>query len=410
MIHSDLKPRNYYLDRIKPHIGNHLIKLFTGLRRSGKSYLMLNLMEWLEKTDQEANIIYINKELYEFDAINDYHSLQAFFDEKWKEGFNNYFFVDEVQEIDKFEKCIRNVLSLKKADIYLSGSNAEILSGELATLLSGRYIEIKVYPLSYPEFLDFFDYTNTSESFLRYHQNGGMPGLLNIHPSPASINDYLNGILSTVILKDVVARHNIRNVSFLENLIRYLADNVGSLVSAKNVSDFLKSQKVNVSPNLVLDYLSHLSMAFIICKVPRMEISGKKIFEIGDKFYFTDNGLRNVITGFRPDDLAKLLENTVYNHLVIAGYKVNVGKRGDKEIDFVAQKNGETIYVQVCLQLSGEKIFGREFGNLLAIPDNYLKYVVSLDSFTAPNTYKGIEHMKVADFCIQLINPFRSNP
>jgi hypothetical protein len=399
---SKIIKRGLYLDKIQPHISKNIIKVLVGHRRSGKSYLLLNIIEMITATDPKANIIFINKEYYEFDQIRDYHDLQFYFDEKFQPDSNNYFFVDEIQEISDFQKCIRNILSKELADIYISGSNADLLSGELATMLSGRYVEIRVHPLSYSEFLNFYQLEHNSVSFNRFLRQGGMPGLLHINQENEPINDYLQGILSTVLLKDVVARYNIRNVYFLENLVRFLADSTGSLVSAKNISDYLKSQKFALSPNLVLDYLGYLCNAFFTNKVLRKDIPGKKVFEVGEKYYFEDIGLRNVIGGYRPDDIAKILENVVYNHLIIAGHKVFVGKHGTKEIDFIAERNGETIYIQVCYLLTGENVMEREFGNLLAIPDNYKKYVVSMDKIAAPNTFKGIEHKYIPDFCKEL--------
>jgi len=403
MDYSKIKERTLYLDRVQPHIGRNVIKVLVGHRRSGKSYLMLNIIEMIKKSDVNANIIYISKEHYEFDNIKDYHDLQSYFDEMAKPLSNNYFFVDEIQEITEFEKCIRNILSKELADIYISGSNAGILSGELATLLSGRYVEIKVHPLSYNEFLDFFQFNHSEDSFARYLKQGGMPGLINISPEDEPVNDYLRGILSTVLLKDVVARYNIRNVHFLENLVRYLSENTGSLVSAKNISDYLKSQRVAVSPNIVLDYLGYLCNAFFTNKALRKDIARKKIFEVGEKYYFEDTGLRNTIAGYNPADFAGLLENVVYNHLVIAGYEVFVGKQGVKEVDFIAERGGETIYVQVCYLLAGDNVVEREFGNLLAIRDNYKKFVVSMDNYQVTNTYHGIEHRQIPDFCRELL-------
>lgn len=397
-----IKSRNLYLKRIQPHIGNNYIKVITGLRRSGKSYLMLNLMEKIRASDPKANIIYINKELYEFNNIRDYNNLQLYFDNKVVVGAANYLFVDEIQEISEFQKCLRNILSKSLADVYISGSNADILSGELATILSGRYIEIRVHPLSYNEFLVFFEKEPDTDNFNHYLRQGGLPGLLHVSGGDEPLNDYRRGILSTVLLKDIVARYNIRNVYFLENLVRYLADTAGSLVSAKNISDYLKSQRTAVSPNLVLEYLDHLCKAFFVNKVQRKKIAGKKIFEVSEKYYFEDIGLRNTVSVFMPDSLAGILENVVYNHLQIAGYEVFVGKQDHKEIDFIAERNGEIIYIQVCYLLVGEKVIEREFGNLLSIPDNYKKYVVSLDKVIAPNTYKGIEHKYIPDFIREL--------
>jgi len=287
------------------------------------------------------------------------------------------------------------------ADIYVTGSNSEMLSGEISGMLCGRYIEIRIHPLSYPEYISFFDLSDSNETFQKYITYGGMPGLINIAKNEQAFFDYLKGIYSTVLLKDVVARYNIRNVFFLENLARFLSRNIGSLVSAKTISDYLKSQQIKISPNITLDYLYYLCSAFLINKVKRIDIIGKKIFEVNDKFYFEDIGLRNVIASYQPGDIAVILENVVYNHLRIAGYEVNVGYKGGKEIDFVAKRNGETIYIQVCYLLSDNNVINREFGNLLEIPDNYRKYVISMDGLNAPNTYKGIEHLNIREFCLK---------
>lgn len=394
--------RPLYINKIEPHIGKHIIKVLVGLRRSGKSYLMLGIIDRIKQLYPDANIIYINKEHYEFDHIRNYHDLQAHFDKLHQAGSSNYFFVDEIQEIEHFEKCIRNIFSKKLADIYVSGSNSEILSGELAGMLSGRFVEIRVHPLSYSEFQEFHGVENSADTFRKYLIQGGMPGLININQADQPVNDYLMGVFSTVLLKDVVARYNIRNVPFLENLVRFLAGNTGSLVSAKSISDYLKSQKMAVSPNLVLDYLAFQCNAYFVNKVKRMDITGKKVFEVGEKYYFEDIGLRNTACGYRPADIGKLLENVVYNHLALCGYDVYVGRQGVREIDFVAERRGETIYIQVCYLLADERVEDREFGNLVAIPDNYRKFVVSMDDLRAGNTYKGIEHRYVPDFCMEL--------
>ncbi len=403
MEHPNYKVRDLYLKKVIPHIRKPLIKVFTGLRRSGKSYLILSVIDFIQKEDPAANIIYINKEYYEFDTIRDYHQLQDYFDQNHQTGTNNYLFVDEIQEIEGFEKSIRNIFSKNMADIYISGSNAEILSGELATMLSGRYVEIQLHPLSYPEFLNFYNLSDSAEAFDRYLKHGGMPGLMHVSSADGPIRDYLRGILSTVLMKDVVSRYNIRNVTFLENLIRYLSDNIASLISAKSISDFLKSQRIKVTPNLVLDYLNHLCRAYFANKVSRMDLTGKRIFDVGEKYFFEDLGLRNILVGYKPGDISKLLENVVYNHLIIAGYKVYVCQKGVTEIDFVAERDGETIYVQVCYLLSTNKVVEREFGNLLQIKDNYRKYVVSMDENLPTHTFKGIEHCHIRTFCKQIL-------
>jgi uncharacterized protein len=402
MAATQIIDRSLYLEKIDAHIGKHTIKVLVGLRRSGKSYLMLSIIDRIKQRNPDANIIYINKEHYEFDHIRSYHDLQVHFDGQFIAGAANYLFVDEIQEIDQFEKCVRNIFSKELADIYISGSNAGILSGELATLLSGRFIEIRVHPLSYSEFLEFFKLPHSTETFDKYLRQGGMPGLINTNLEVDPVNDYLRGILSTVLLKDVVARYNIRNVTFLENLISFLAGNTGSLVSAKNISDYLKSQQIKISPNLVLDYLGYQCNAYFVNKVRRKDITGKKIFEVGEKYYFEDIGLRNIAGGYQPGDINKILENVVYNHLALTGYDVYVGKLGAREVDFVAERRGETIYVQVCYLLSDDHVIKREFGNLMSIPDNFRKFVVSMDEYRADNTYQGIEHRYIPDFCLEL--------
>jgi uncharacterized protein len=222
-----------------------------------------------------------------------------------------------------------------------------MLSGELATYLSGRYIEIKVYGLSYSEFLTFHQLKDSVASFTRYLKNGGLPYLIHLPNEEHIVYDYLKNIYNTILFKDVVVRNNVRNIPFLENLVKYLCDNTGSLVSSKRISDFLKSQNIKMSTQVVLNYLSYLESAFFIFKVPRADISGKKIFEVGEKYYFEDLGLRNSIIGYKASDINKILENIVYTHLQMAGYTVYIGKTGDKEVDFVCKKAGEKIYIQV---------------------------------------------------------------
>lgn len=255
--------RQIYIDKIKPFIDKDVIKVVVGQRRVGKSYLFFQIMDEIKKKKKDASIIYINKELNEFDAIKNYQNLLDYIQKKVKNE-KNYIFIDEIQDIEKFEKALRSLKAKGKYDIYCTGSNANLLSSELATYLSGRYIEVKVFSLSYSEFLQFHKLKNSQESFLKYIKYGGLPYLRNLELNDDIVYHYLKSIYNTIILKDVVNRYNIRNVSFLENLVHYLADNTGSLVSAKKISDFLKSQKINISPNIVLDYLSFLVNAFFI--------------------------------------------------------------------------------------------------------------------------------------------------
>ncbi len=398
---KDYITRPYYLDRIKPYIGKDIIKVITGQRRAGKSYLLFQIMDVITASDPKAQIIYINKELYEFDFIDNYKVLLEYIKEKGKGKKKGYVFIDEIQDIDQFEKALRSLSAEGGYDIYCSGSNAGLLSGELATYLSGRYVEIKVFCLSYIEFLDFHKLKNNSDTFLKYVKYGGLPYLINLKLEDDIVFDYLKNIYNTILFKDVVKRHGIRNIAFLERLTLYLADNAGSLVSAKKISDFLKSQKTNISPNVVLNYLSHLESAFFILKVRRSEIAGKKIFEIGEKYYFEDLGLRHTIIGYRQNDIGRVLENLVFLHLKRSGYEITVGRIGEKEIDFSCEKKGERLYVQVAYMITDQRVHDREFGNLLHIKDNFTKMVVSMDEMTG-GKFKGIKHVNIRDFLVSV--------
>ncbi|MEP7196362.1 MAG: ATP-binding protein [Saprospiraceae bacterium] len=391
--------RPIYLDRICPFIGKPIIKVLTGQRRVGKSYLMLQVIDKIKKIDENINIIYIDKEKYDFDQIRNYEDLMEYCNNSEKPG-QNVLFIDEIQDITEFEKALRSLYTKSNFDIYITGSNANLLSGELATLLSGRYIEIQVNSLSYNEFLQFQSLKNSPENFMKFIRFGGLPNLIHLPLEEDIVYDYLVNIYNTILFRDVIKRHNIRNVSFLENLIKYLADNLGSIVSAKKISDFLKSQKISISPNTVLDYLDFIQRSFCIHKVQRLDIKGKRVFEIGEKYYFEDTGLRNSIVGFRLNEIHKLLENVVYNHLRILNYDVRIGILDQQEIDFVAQKNGEEVYIQVCYLIQDQNTHDREFGNLLQINNQFPKYVLSMDAPENSNTFKGIIHKSISDFLL----------
>ncbi len=390
------------MNRILPFIGQNLIKVLVGQRRVGKSYLLLQLMDKIREAEPDAPILYINKELHEFEAIQDHLSLNKHLAMHIKPGERNYIFIDEIQDINGFEKSLRSIQAKGEHDIYITGSNAFLLSGELATYLSGRYIEFKIFGLTYGEFLNFRKAADNAETFFEYLKFGGLPYLVNLELKDEHVFDYLRNIYAAILFKDVVARHSIRNVPLLENLVRYLAENIGNLLSAKSISDFLKAQKISVSPNVILNYLSFLEEAFFILKVNRTELKGKKFFEIGQKYYLEDLGLRHALLGYRPTDIGKLLENIVYLHLRVAGYEVYVGKYKDKEIDFVCQRGNEKIYIQVTYLLSDENTIKREFGNLELIQDNYPKFVLSLDEQASGNR-NGIEHRHIRDFLKALV-------
>lgn len=393
--------RHNYTEKVKPFIGKQIIKVLTGQRRVGKSYIMNQLMDFIKEENPSANIIYINRELEQFNHLLSNIELNAYLSDKFQEGNANYLFIDEIQEIESFQLTIRSLFAENKCDIFCTGSNATMLSGELATHLSGRYIEIKIHSLSFSEFLTFHKLEKGNESLMKYLTYGGMPYLQNIGLSDDLPFEYLKNVYSTILLKDVVARENIRNISFLENLVFYLSDNIGSLFSASNISKFLKSQRIEISPQLTMSYLKALSNAYFVHKVVRSEIGGLKIFEIGEKYYFEDLGLRNALKGFnQKSDIHKLLENAVYLHLLQSGYRIFVGKMDNKEIDFVADKNGLKIYVQVCLQITDQLVANREFGNLLMINDNYPKYVVTLNDLILGNDYQGIKQLNLLEFLL----------
>lgn len=392
---SSIKPRNTYINRIRPYMGKNLIKVLSGQRRVGKSYLLYQLMQLILEEQPNTNLIYINKEDLQFDHIKNAKDLNDYITTQIKPASRNAIFIDEIQDIQDFEKALRSLLLDETNDIYITGSNANMLSGELATYLSGRYVEFNVYSLSYNEFLFFHGLTDSNESLELYIKYGGLPYLINL-PLNDHAFEYLTSVYSTIIYRDVVSRYNIRNTQFLEKLVLFLADNIGSLFSAKRISDFLKSQHINLAHNQVLQYSSYLASAHIIHDVRRYDIAGRRIFEIGSKFYFENTGIRNAITGYYIKDKAKLLENVVYNHLLFLGYDVKVGALNTQEIDFVCERGGERVYVQVALRLEGQATIDREFGNLLNIQDNYPKMVVTEEQFDG-NTHEGIKHVHIRE-------------
>ncbi len=387
--------RQKYISRLVPFMGKPLIKVLIGQRRVGKSVLLEIIAKKLKSEGNQ--IIFIDKESYEFDHIKNYQDLMDYISDI-ASNEKVAIFVDEIQEIENFEKALRNFYKKPGFDIYITGSNANLLSGELATLLAGRYIEIEVFPLDYREYLALNNLDNSENNFQKYMQFGGMPGLSILPNESHPQKEYLQNIFNSIMYRDVIKKNQIRNVEFLENLISYIADNVGSPLSAKKISEYLKSQRINVSLNTVIDYLKFLANSFIIRQVKRQEIIVKKIFEIGEKYYFEDIGIRNIIRGFASTDIHKIMENVVFNHLKANGYDIKTGVLGSKEIDFVAQKSGETYYFQVTYLLNSESTIEREFGNLLAIPDNFKKYVISADTLSFTNTHKGIIHMNLREF------------
>lgn len=397
--------RKVYLDQIHPFIGKPVIKAITGIRRCGKSTLMLQIIDEMERSGVDPNqIIYINKELFEFDDICDYKDLHNYVTSKTGSNKNKtYLFVDEIQEINGWERTINSLLAQKNFDLYITGSNARLLSSELATLLSGRYVEFRMYTLSYPEFKQLDSETNehhvTEDAFNTFLKFGGFPGLHLFSQNENAIRQYLQSVYSTILLKDVVVRYNIRDAAVLEKIVSYLGDNCGNITSSKNISDNLKSQNSKVSVDTVQNYILYCVNALLFEKVRRFDLKGKRILETLEKYYFSDTGLRYAIAGYSPDAIPGQLENVVLLDLLIHGYQVFIGKHYDKEIDFIAQKGNEKLYIQVCTTLTDNKVIDREYGSLETVHDHFPKYVLSLDK-GFETSRKGIRWMNIRDFLL----------
>ena len=396
--------RQNYLNKIQPFVKKPVIKIITGMRRVGKSYFLLQIIAELEKSGVKKDaVLYINKESLDFDFIKSYADLDKYVNKTFSgvKG-RKYLFIDEIQEIKEWEKAVVSFFAKNDFDIYITGSNAHLLSSEIATLLSGRYVEIPIYALSFQEFLQFRGdkKESTEKEFLRYLRFGGLPVLHHFEFSEENVYPYISSIYDTILLKDVISKHQIRNVHLLENITRFIFDNIGNILSAKKISDYLKSQKLRVGVETVQNYLSYLAAAYVINKVPRYDLKGKRILEIHEKYFLGDVGIRHAISGYRESDISGVLENIVYLELKRKGYKVFIGKMNDKEIDFIAEKERKRIYVQVAYLLASEKTINREFNVLRNIKDNYPKYVVSMDTVFGDD-FEGIQRLHIVDFLLK---------
>jgi uncharacterized protein len=395
----NIRVRTSYLNRLRPFIGKNIIKVLTGQRRVGKSYLLFQLIQLIQQENQNASILYINKEDLAFSFIKSAENLNEYILTHKSNSGKTFVFIDEIQDIVHFESALRSLLLHEDLDIYCTGSNANLLSGDIAGLLSGRYIELQVYSLSYWEFVDFHELTESSSSLEKYLKYGGLPYLIHLPLEDNVVFEYLKNIYNTIVYRDIINRYAIRNVPFLEQLVLFLAAHTGSIFSAKKISDFLKSQRINMAPNQVQTYIHHMVNAFLLHKVPRYDLVGKRVFEIGEKYYFENLGIRNGIWGYRLEDRGKIMENVVYNQLVFKGYKVRIGVMGNNDVDFVAEKEGEKMYVQVALTINDSNTMDREFGNLKRIADNYPKTVITMDAFPG-NTHEGIHAMDLRSFLL----------
>lgn len=398
-MNMDLISRPNYNKKLEKLLGKGVLIVLTGQRRVGKSYVMRELVA-RKGEDPEANVIYIDKEKTAFDFIATYKDLVTYVDGKIDRAKHNYILIDEVQEIEEFERGLRNYYGESYIDIVVTGSNSDILSSELGTMLSGRYVEVFVQGLSYNEFLEFHNLQDGESAVTKYLNYGGLPGLRPFGlDDPETINDYLQGVYNTILVKDIIKRKKIRNVPFLENLIKFIADNTGKPISASRVQNYMVSNESEVSKNLVLKYMKAIHEAYLATTVARYNIHGKKLLETNDKFYFGDIGIRNFITGGRrANDIEKIVENFVYQHMVRLGYEVKIGQLYNTEIDFVGTKGDELIYVQASYLITEEKTFNREFGNLMLIKDNYPKYVISMTPYMDSSKWKGVIHIPFVEF------------
>lgn len=392
--------RRTYLDAINQWLGKNLIIVLTGQRRVGKSCILKLLAE---NCRQSGNVIYIDKEKHQFEDIQDYRDLNAYIDERIVNGQTNYIIIDEVQTITEFEKTLRSFYSEDNIEVIVSGSNAKMLSSELTTVIAGRYKEIYVQPLSYTEFMTFHNLPDSETTLMSYIEYGGMPGLATIGLDKNFSTEYLSDIYHTTLLKDVVMRNEIRNVTFMDRLVTFMADNEGKIISANSTSKYLKAKGHSLSPAIIINYQKMLAEAYIIHQVNRYDIHGKRIFDSNEKYYFEDHGIRNAIVGGRRDaDIEKIIENIVYQHLIRSGYTVYVGLLQAGEIDFVCSKpSGERIYIQVSYIIADEQTREREFGNLRKINDNYPKYVISMTPLVSRNDDNGITHLHLRNFLVE---------
>lgn len=391
--------RQSYIDKIEKYLGKETIIVLVGQRRVGKSCI-LKMIRDDKMADSDNNVIYIDKEKWQYDAIQTYKDLNEYIERYWVNDKHNYILIDEVQDIEEFERSVRSFRTEPNTDIIITGSNARMLSNELSTLIGGRYKEIYIQSLSYNEFLEFHNLSDNDESLSLYIQYGGMPGLAKIGLEEDDAREYQIDIYHTVLLKDVIMRNQIRNVPFLENLVRFLADNIGKLISANSIAKYMKSQGESITSSVVINYISFLCEAYILHKVNRYDIHGKRVFENNDKFYFEDNGVRNAIAGgTREGDIEKVIENIIYEHLIRLGFQVYVGQLQAGEIDFVCTKpEGQRIYVQASFIIAEQATREREFGNLRSIKDNYPKYVISMTPLLTKNDDDGITHIHLRKF------------
>jgi len=398
--------RDLYITQLEKFIDKPFVKIITGIRRSGKSTILQLFKErLLNKGVLQEQIIQINFESFIYSDILTSQSLYNYVASKLDSSKRTYLLLDEIQEVKEWEKCINSFLVDFDVDIYLTGSNSHLLSSELATYLAGRYIEIPVYTLSFKEYLLFrsslaqIEKSDNKKEFIRYLRLGGFPAIHIAEYTEENAYKIIYDIYSSIILRDTVQRYNIRDVELLERVVKYVFDNIGNTFSGKNVADYFKSQQRKIDLNTVYNYLNALEGAYIIYKVPRYDIKGKEILKTQEKFYLSDVSLLYATMGYRDRMIAGVLENIVFLELKKRNYTVFAGKSDSQEIDFIADKQGEKLYVQVAYKLESEETVEREFSPLLKIKDQYPKYVVTMDDFWK-ESIEGIRHYHISDFLL----------
>jgi len=399
--------RDEYIKQIVPFIDKDVIKVLTGIRRSGKSVMLKLLMEELKNRGiNENQFIYINFENLKYRKLKNYERLYDFILNKVDDKYKSYYiFLDEIQEVEEWERCV-NSLRVDEDfnfDIYITGSNAKLLSGELSTYLAGRYIEFVVYPFSFKEFFEIIQEKNqeikVKEVFQKYVKFGGMPFLYNLDYNFEASMQYLQDLYASIILKDITQRNNIRDTDLLERIINYVVMNIGNTFSATSISKFFKSENRKVATETILNYIKACEEAFLVYRVARNDLLGKKILNVNEKYYIADHGIREAIMENNQKNINQVLENIVYFEMLRRGYNVKIGKVDNLEVDFVCKKNDETIYIQVSYLLASEDTKEREFSVLENIKDNYPKYVLSMDEFDMSRN--GIKHVNLIEFLIK---------
>lgn len=400
-----MKNRNLYLHRLIEFKDKRLIKVITGLRRSGKSTLLSLFEQHLLKSGvHEKQIIRMNFESLEFDEINTYKTLHAYIMERISdEKIKYYIILDEIQQVKSWEKVVNSLLVDVNADIYITGSNAYLLSSELSTLLAGRYVEIKMLPLSFKEYLDFLDPDSPlslPEKFNQYLLYGGLPTIVELLEHKDTIGPFLEGIYNTVLMKDVVERNGVRDAALLESILKYIASNVGSVVSSKKISDYLTSSGRKTTGETIDNYLKMLESAYIIYKANRYDLKGKMFLKTLEKYYMVDIGIRNKLTGLQGTDYGHVLENIVYLELIRRGYDVSIGKVGTLEVDFIATKTNEKFYYQISASILNEETRIRELRPLESISDHYPKFILTMDQ-NIFNDFSGIKVKNIMDFLLE---------